>query len=324
MVMKNGEIKFSFDTNFLNKNYLDNIFKKIKSLNIRFDENLNPYYSDNKIIYEFEDISKLDPQDIEIKINSFFSFTFKDITNVSLYKFLILKNNDKLTILANIHPLIFDYSSINSFYNLFDNGVFLEKNVLSHYRNLDNYFNSNDFKRDNDYWKNNVSDIEDYVKFYNITSNNYKNVKIPFNRPEDIKFNFITAIFSLYLSRINQTKGCLLKTNIPKNKDLDINTLLKIEYGEDIPFTDYLNQVNNTYNLAIKHSGASIENYIDYQSFYSIYDFTNLNHVEVVNGDGSALTLNIYENYLELFYNGDLFSDIYIEHMARNIKSLIE
>lgn len=88
MIMKNGEIKFCFDTNFLNKNYLDNIFKKIKSLNIRFDENLNPYYSDNKIIYEFEDISKLDQQDIEIKINSFFSFTFKDITIVFLEKFI--------------------------------------------------------------------------------------------------------------------------------------------------------------------------------------------------------------------------------------------
>ena len=68
---------------------------------------------------------------------------------------------------------------------------------------------------------------------------------------------------------------------------------------------------------------VNIENYTDYACFYSVYDFTDLKNVEVVNGEGSALTLNIYEDYLELIYNADLFSNSYMEHMAANIKSLI-
>ena len=38
---------------------------------------------------------------MKIKLIHFFSFTFEDIVNVDLYKFLVLKNNDNLTILAN-------------------------------------------------------------------------------------------------------------------------------------------------------------------------------------------------------------------------------
>ena len=323
MVKQNNEIKFIFEIKYMNKNSIDKSFNKFKSLNIRFNENLKPYCTDNKIIYEYDDVSQLNKKDLETKINSFFSFTFKDITNTDLYKFLVLKNKDKLTILANIHPLIFDYTSINSFYNIFNNNNFSLKNLITHHHNLDKYLNSNDFKKDSDFWENNLSNSEDYVKFYNIGSNNYKNIKIPLNQIKDNKFNFITGIFSLYLSRINQSKDCLLKTSIPKNNHLDINTLLKIEYNEDISFNDFLNQVNDVYDSAIQHSMVNIENYTDYACFYSVYDFTDLKNVEVVNGEGSALTLNIYEDYLELIYNADLFSNSYIEHMAANIKSLI-
>ena len=323
MVKQNNEIKFIFEIKYMNKNSIDKSFNKFKSLNIRFNENLKPYCTDNKIIYEYDDVSQLNKKDLETKINSFFSFTFKDITNTDLYKFLVLKNKDKLTILANIHPLIFDYTSINSFYNIFNNNNFSLKNLITHHHNLDKYLNSNDFKKDSDFWENNLSNSEDYVKFYNIGSNNYKNIKIPLNQIKDNKFNFITGIFSLYLSRINQSKGCLLKTSIPKNNHLDINTLLKIEYNEDISFNDFLNQVNDVYDSAIQHSRVNIENYTDYTCFYSVYDFTDLKNVEVVNGEGSALTLNIYEDYLELIYNADLFSNSYMEHMAANIKSLI-
>ena len=323
MVKQNNEIKFIFEIKYMNKNSIDKSFNKFKSLNIRFNENLKPYCTDNKIIYEYDDVSQLNKKDLETKINSFFSFTFKDITNTDLYKFLVLKNKDKLTILANIHPLIFDYTSINSFYNIFNNNNFSLKNLITHHHNLDKYLNSNDFKKDSDFWENNLSNSEDYVKFYNIGSNNYKNIKIPLNQIKDNKFNFITGIFSLYLSRINQSKDCLLKTSIPKNNHLDINTLLKIEYNEDISFNDFLNQVNDVYDSAIQHSMVNIENYTDYACFYSVYDFTDLKNVEVVNGEGSALTLNIYEDYLELIYNADLFSNSYMEHMAANIKSLI-
>ena len=324
MVKQNSNIKFIFDINLRDKNSLDDIFNKLKSLNIRFDNNLIPYSTGNNVIYEFDDVSKLDKSDIQLKINSFFNFTFKDFVNVDLYKFLVLKNMDKLTILAIIHPLIFDYTSINRFYNLFNNNTLYYKNVISYYHNLDKYFNSNDFKEDSEFWENYLSNSEDYVKFYNISSNNYKKIKIPLNQIEYNKFNFITGVFSLYLSRYNQSKGCILKTCIPKdNNDLDITTLLKIDYHEDISFNDYLNHVNDVYDSAIQHSRVNIENYMDYDCFYSVYDFSDLKNIEVVNGEGSALTLNIYDDYLDLIYNADLFSDVYMEHMIVNIEYLI-
>ena len=193
MVKQNSNIKFIFDINFRDKNSLDDIFNKLKSLNIRFDNNLIPYSTGNNVIYEFDDVSKLDKSDIQLKINSFFNFTFKDFVNVDLYKFLVLKNMDKLTILAIIHPLIFDYTSINRFYNLFNNNTLYYKNVISYYHNLDKYFNSNDFKEDSEFWENYLSNSDDYVKFYNISSNNYKSIKIPLNQIENNKYNFITG-----------------------------------------------------------------------------------------------------------------------------------
>ena len=62
-------IKFSFDTALLNKKDLDNIFNKIHSLNIRFDENLKPYKLDDKIKYEFDDISQLKQHDNSMIFN---------------------------------------------------------------------------------------------------------------------------------------------------------------------------------------------------------------------------------------------------------------
>ena len=52
-------------------------------------------------------------------------------------------------------------------------------------------------------------------------------------------------------------------------------------------------------------------------------DFSDLEENLVKNGEGSALSLNVYGDSLELVYNSDLFSDIYISHMGENIRSLV-
>ena len=173
----------------------------------------------------------------------------------------------------------------------------------------------------------------DYVKFHNLKSNNYKRQIIEidkgsvlsFIRNQDCSvFDFYACAFSLYVSRINRQKGCLLKTNIP-SKGAGLKTILKMDLNSDSSFTDYLHQFDSVYGEAISHTKVSIENFMDEDlSYYSVYDFSDLNeNICIYNGDGSALTLNIYDGYLEILYNEDLFSDIYIEHMADNIKSLI-
>ena len=205
--------------------------------------------------------------------------------------------------------------------------------------------NDNDFLIKLTFWKDNLADIGEYVKFPNLSSSNFAIKEIPYKSFDDFfnqqgitNFEFMAAIFSLYLSRIDMTKGCLLKTVIRDN-DEDRNTLLTIEYKKEISFMDYVEEVKDAYADALKHTIVDIENYIeDSLSYYSIYDFTasedislddeehdfsKFNNLSILNCESSALTLNIYKDSLELAYDSNLFSEVYIEHMAANIGALI-
>ncbi|MBQ6512602.1 condensation domain-containing protein [Methanobrevibacter sp.] len=339
--MEGYEIKFEFDSSYLDKYQLDAIFDKIGNrLNIRFDENLRPYSTDDDKIYIMEDVSGESGENIRLIKDSFFDFTFENIVDVSLYRFLVLKNNDKLTVLANIHSSIFDYSSINAFHDLF-NGFDenpLKNAVLPYYDYVDNYLNSSDFEKDLAYWNNCLSDIGNYVRYYNIESDSYGKIKIPlenesvsnFLNDYDVsKFRFILALFSLYLSRIDRTGGCLLKTIKPSNENqigpFDKNILLNIKYDGEKSFTDYLNDVGCVFDSLEEHTKVDIDYYINENlTGYYIHDFTGFEDIHVLNGKNSALTLNLFDDYIELIYNTDLFLDVYIEHMAANIQSLID
>lgn len=87
-----------------------------------------------------------------------------------------------------------------------------------------------------------------------------------------------------------------------------------------------LNKFSSSFKNASNHTKVDVDNYLDEKtSYYAIYDFSEFNEdIHVYTGEHSALTLNIYENSLELIYNADLFSDIYIEHMAKNIENVID
>lgn len=327
-------IKFKF--NIINDYSLRNIFDNAKYLlNYQFDDDLNVFFIDIDVEYQIEDVSNLNYDNIEKITNSFFNFEFEDTSNVFLYRFLVLKNNDKYTILAIIHPLIFSYTSINNFYELFIN---LNRNPIEnqwglYYEDVKNYLNSSDYDNDLDYWRNISLTASDYIKFHNLKTNNCKHQKIEidkgsvlnFVKSHDLSlFNFYACVFSLYISRINRQGGCLIKTNIP-SKVAGLRTFLKFDLNTAESFADYLHQFNSIYDEAVSHTKVSMENFMDEDvSYYSIYDFSNLNeNICIYNGDDSALTLNIYNNYLEIVYNEDLFSDIYIQHMAENIKSMI-
>ena len=192
-----------------------------------------------------------------------------------------------------------------------------------------------DYEKDSIFWKKHLSDIGQYVKFHLIPSNNYKSLKIPLenealdnflNQHDLSRFDFLTAIFSLYLIRVNRSEGCLLKTRIPSDgDDLDRNTILKLEYLENQSFISHINEVRSVWDIAVEHTKEDIENYFDEElSYYSIYDLRRLKETDASNGENSALTLNLYEDSFDLVYNEDLFSDIYMKHMATNIESLID
>ena len=203
-------------------------------------------------------------------------------------------------------------------------------------KGLDEYLNSSEFKEDSIYWKKHLSGIGKYLKYYNIPSDNYNKIRIDFdnqkfasflNQHNSSQLEFITAIFSLYLSRIDGTEGCLLKTAISTNEDgdNDKSSLLKINYHKDNLFLDYLNEIKEVFNEAVEHTKIDIAYYVeDDFSSYSIYDCADFKEVSAGYCGESALSLDVYDHYLDLSYNSDLFSDIYIRHMADNIASLID
>ena len=197
--------------------------------------------------------------------------------------------------------------------------------MVKKFSDNDDSLYSNPFKNNVEYWKHHLENIESHVKFYNAKSKNYSSKRIVLddekiliflNNRDISKFNFFTAIFSLYLARTDNTKGCLLKTNLA-----NWTSLLKTDYCPDITFEQYLDDVSELYRDAAEHTTSDIEEYVgNVLSFYSIFDLEN---GDGVNDDESVLALNIYKDSLELKYNRDIFSDEYIDSMLADINSLI-
>ncbi len=166
--MKGYEIKFKFENELIDKTQLDDIFQVIgNSLDMRFDGNNNRYSKISDEIYSFQDVTNQTPEDIEGIVNSFFDFSFAQTIDVCLYRFMVLKNKDKLTVLAIIHSSIFNYGCINKLKNLFNNpnNVFSNDKVLKYHDDADSYLKSSHFKDDEDYWKNHLFDANEYVNF---------------------------------------------------------------------------------------------------------------------------------------------------------------
>ena len=337
--MVSNEIKFEFDHELLGRDELDVIFKNVDEfLNLRYDKDLNFYVQRNEgEIYEFRDLSSENSDFVEYEKELFFKFRYDNIIDIPLYKFLVIKHDGKLSVLANIHSSIFDYSAINFFYDVFNKGkeINVGENLDLFVKDLDTYFDSPDYVKDQAYWDDCVFDIEDFARYYNVKSSNYRSIK--FSIENDFldsflknykisRFQFFTAVFSLYLSRIDATQGCLLKTSIFDNENhFSIsakNTLLIIDYLKNDTFREYVNRINDIYLEATQHTKVRIENYLDQTFYYSIHDFTSLNDILVKDGDGTALTFNIYEDSIDIIYNAEFFSELYIDYMAKNIQFL--
>ena len=182
IILKFLDIKFRFYLDlFDDENIIGDIFNKAKHLlNFQFDDDFNVSFIDSDVDYQFKDVSSLNSDDIERITDSFFDFTFDEVCNVFLYRFLVLKNDDKLTVLAIINSSIFDYSSINDFYLLFNNlnSSPLENNLDIYYEDVKTYLNSPDYDEDLIYWRKLALNASDHVKFYNLESNDYNSQKI--------------------------------------------------------------------------------------------------------------------------------------------------
>ena len=92
------DVKFILNVD-VNEKSIGDVFNRAKAiLNWQFDENLNVILTDGEIVYQSKDVSNLKETLVEEIIDSFFDFTFDDVIDVPLYRFLVLKNKKKAVI----------------------------------------------------------------------------------------------------------------------------------------------------------------------------------------------------------------------------------
>ena len=330
------DVKFMLNLDDEQYSIIGDVFNRAKGiLNWRFDENFNAYQINGDIDYQVRDVC--DSNDIDEITRLFFSFNFDNITDVALYRFLVLKGSEGTVLLAHVSSLIFDYSTVNDFYGLFkDSNRTLKKPDLdSYYSNVNDYLSSPDYMKDSAYWKNLIQNSSGYVKFQSPKGNDFKIQRINTDGDAVSEFieghgcsltDFYGSVLALYLSRIDRLEGCLLKTVTARKNlnEFDRNIILKIDAGWNASFNDLLSGYKSSFNEAADNTGVDVENYLDENvTFYSVHDFTGFNdNVRIFCDEDSALTLNIYGNSPELVCKG--FSEEYVRHMVANIESLID
>lgn len=106
------DIKFILEID-VNEYSIEDAFNNAKDiLNWQFDENSNAIQTDGEIDYQIKDVSNLKESAVEEIIDSFFDFGFKDLIGVPLYRFLLLKDNEKQK-----NPLNHQLTNIRLFIN---------------------------------------------------------------------------------------------------------------------------------------------------------------------------------------------------------------
>ena len=193
------------------------------------------------------------------------------------------------------------------------------------------------FEKESGYWSELISDSGSYLKFHNIKTNSCNSVKIgvsesmvsAFIKEQDCSLpDLYGSIFALYLSRINRLEGFLLNTVTPaKNCEMsDKKTLLRIHVEEKESFSDLVRSFKAAFREAAEHTDVDVDHYLKEKvSYYSVYDHSSSGkNTDAYHDDVFAMELNIYEKELELRYNTDIFSDIYISHMVKNLESLTD
>lgn len=179
------------------------------------------------------------------------------------------------------------------------------------------------------------SDYRKYVRYYVINNDNYGSVKISFD-PSAVTgfvndngctlFDFYGSLFAFYLSRINRTGGCLLRTNIPEGESGKTEVVVRVDTNKEESFRDLIRSfkpsVESSYEMTLSDDEEYLKEAITY---YNIYDLTSETAgAEDKAYSGSALSLFINESSVELFYHTDLFTGAFAERMIRNIGSLAE
>lgn len=281
-------------------------------------------------------------------------------TLCSLYKFLIIKTNNDIEIIGNIHSLLSDIGSITKLYDylvdiinsLKSNKEYeSDSNTFSYKKFIDSfndYSLSKSYEEDVQFYVNQLNDISSYVdrlslikefsfdkKVLKLNDKLISNIQKLLKEKGDIsKLTFFTSILSLYLSRTNNSQGTIFKTYY--YRDYENIIPVKIPFNKLETFNETLNNNQKIFEDSYAHANISFNDYSNLLNnqidnslllYYSIREIPNSECVEFLSyGDNedSALSITINNWDLEFQYNNSKFSSVEIEHLISNLESLLQ
>ena len=198
------------------------------------------------------------------------------------------------------------------------------------------YLQSDAFKEDRLYWEKLIQNSGDHIKYYNIREKNVNSKKREYDKGSISLFieqhgssplNFFGSVFAFYLSRINRQPGILLQTAVSSGtkERAERKTLLKIDVSGEKDFTKLMEEFSRSIAEAAEHTVVGIETYLsEKSSCYSAYDLSGEKESIGAGDEEDALQLLIFDDRLELRYQSELYSDVFIDRMLKNIEAAVE
>ncbi|KEI95363.1 amino acid adenylation protein [Clostridium botulinum A2B7 92] len=277
------DIGSNLDVQLLEKT-INLIIKKNDSLRLKFCEEEGKIYEYVEE-YKYIDIPFLDfslyNDKAENKLNEFCMNEVRKILykqNKLLFKFYIYKiNNEEMGVCFFIHHLIFDGMSCNLllkqlsniYQQLFYNGIAdsnLENSYIDFISDEKEYLNSEDYKKNKEFWNKKFSNLNTNSLYINpksiksktksfLLSSRRGNELKKYLKEHNISLNkFFISISSIYMSRILNDNditlavACFNRSNERQKKTIGMFTgtmPLRINLEDNITFNEFLNYLNN-------------------------------------------------------------------------------
>lgn len=365
---KNIQFEFLFplsDEKFV-KQGLDLLINSYLNIQItNLNSTIKQYYS-NYISgdYLFKDLSSNSDKDIEEYITDFNSYSFDNLFDESLYRFLIIKTKNDIKVIGNVSSIILNsnyvdklYFTLNSFIESLKKDINYSDVISPNYEQSikieETYLGSDSYTFDEKYWNNQIVDIPIYL--YNIPEiKEFNQKKISLELESDLidklkallsnednisVLSLFSSLMSIYLSRTRRAEGTIFEIeSTSQNITLSNNILaIKIPYDEEKSFQDMLLNTQSQINNSFSHGKFSYDIYktlleekgIDSSSVltYSIKNINGNSDIDYLSyglNENNALTLIINNWNLEFIYNSTVYTTVQMENMVDNIHDLLE
>lgn len=271
-----------------NDNFHTNIIIKDGSAYQYFEKDIN-YNIDVIEINEKGDLKKLEKE----IISHVFDVLNSDLFDIKIFKYPDLTGG----VIVNIHHLIADSWTlgliakeiVSKYYCIYNKQpIEPSKNSYVDYISSEKkHINSTRFKKDKEFWQNYLKNRPDTITIPSFNYNSSKDISFDANRKifnidsQFVKkmnnfchsynislFNFLMAIYSIYIGRINSSNDFIIGTPILNRTSVSqkntmgmfINTIpVRIKIKDDISFNDFLNDLAINFTSIYRHQKYSYQ-----------------------------------------------------------------